>query len=151
MQSLLGVLILKLQILKEEYDWENYLKHLKHLEEYKDDDRLKSIVSILEGQLIAFKRKWDLIADGLAKSEAGKAFSDDTVIGYIRLDGRFVKYNKDTNDFVVYVMKGNPKNPRYVTISMHKKSLDEYNKIAKRDFYKELPENQSDEQPDKQL
>ena len=77
----------------------------------------------------------------MAKSDCDKAFSDGVIVGYTRQDGRFVKYNKNTNDFVVYTLKGNPKNPRYITISMHKKSLDEYNKIVKRDFFDELPEN----------
>jgi len=134
---------MKIKKITEEYDWNNFLKHLKHLEEYKNDERLENITKTLEGQLKAFKNKWDAIADYLSKSVAGKALSDDVIVGYVKSDGRFVKYDKNNNDFVVYTLKGNPKNPKYITISMHKKSLDEYNKIVKRDFFDELPENKN--------
>ena len=128
--------------LEEEYSNNDFMNHLKHMYEYENDPIYSSLIKQLKDDLTKLKLLWDTTSNVLAKSKAGKSDSDDIIVGYVQKDGRFVKYNKNTNDFLVYTIHGN-----YIkTRTLHKKTLDEYNKIKNRDFFNELPENRDEKQ-----
>ena len=125
-----------IHIIKESFDYDNLLKHIKHIEEYKDDTRFEDTVDSVISAINNFSRFYNAVADELASKNAGKSISDvDNIVGYIRQDGAYAKYNKKTHDFVVY----NPTNGK--TITLHKKTWEQYLRQMKGYFKEELPEN----------
>lgn len=123
-------------IIKEDFTIENFMKHIKHAFEFSEDERCVEEVKKLKSAVDDFMVKYNEIADDLAKSKAGKANSKENIVGYIDHNGRAVKYNYTTGDYVVY----NPNSSRYRTITLHKKTPEQYEKIVTRDFESELPE-----------
>ena len=124
-------------IINENFDYNDLLSHVKHAVEYKSDERCSNEVFNLLKAIEEFGHKYNIIADQLVMTPAGTSLSNDDIVGYMK-DGRTAcKYNKLTGDFVAYKHKS----PRYKTITLHKKTYDQYLRIRDRDFYSELPEN----------
>lgn len=122
----------------ESMGYDAMLKHLKHIDEFKDDERFASCVETLKNDIFRFMRLYNNFADDLALSEAGKSDSgEDVVVGFINKDHNVVKYNKNTQDFVIY----NPRSPKLKTSTFHKKTLVQYMSNLNRDFLCELPNN----------
>ena len=128
---------MKIRVVTEDFDYHDYLFHMKHFEEYMNDSRCAKEVSDLKKASSAFEIKYNMIADQLAMSKAGKANSTDDIVGYMKDKHTAVKYDKQNHDFVVY----NYNSPRYKTITLHKKTLEQYEHIRDRDMLSELPEN----------
>lgn len=124
--------------LREDFDYDSLLRHIKHVIEYQDDPRCSKEANNLIKEINKFSIKYNQIADSLAASPAGRTDSNDLIIGYIQKDGRIAKYNRSTGDFVVY----QPKNNRNVTKTLHKKTYNEFLNTMKNYYKDELIENQ---------
>ena len=128
---------MRIKFYNEDFNHNDYLFHMKHFEEYQNDNRCAKEVADLKKASYAFELKYNMIADQLAMSPAGPAYSNDNIVGYMKDKHTAVKYDKTTHDFVVY----NYNSPRYKTITLHKKTLIQYEHIRDRDMISELPEN----------
>lgn len=127
-----------MKVLKEDFSYENLLKHVKHVIEYKDDVRYEDEALNLIKSIKNFGKKYNYIANMLVITPAGLSYGNDNVVGYLKNNHTAVKYDKINQDFVVYDLNKTVNN----IITLHKKTLKQYNSIKERDFYKELPENQ---------
>ena len=120
-----------IKIINEESDFSqsNLSVHVqKYLMQYKNDPRFKNITSDED-----FAKKYNEIADKLSRKRVGKSTSLDRYVGYINKDNNRVKYDRYTMDWLIYNFDK--------SITLHKKSAEEYDKIRKRDFKKEFPYN----------
>ena len=121
-----------MKVIKEsDFSPQNLLKHVdEHGAQYIKDSRFKDVLNDAE----AFNKRYNQIANELSHKHVGKSNSKDNYIGYIDKNNNVVKYDTKKHDFVVYDKKW--------SITMHKKSRENYDKIRKRDFKKELPYNE---------
>ena len=82
-----------------------------------------------------FKKKYNEIADQLSRKKVDNSMSEDSrYVGFIDKKGRYVKYDRTYNDFLVY-----RKND---SITLHKKTYQNYLKVRNRDFKSEMPYNE---------
>ena len=123
--------------IKESFTYDDLLAHVKHAEEYKNDPRCQTEAQNLITAIKSFGIMYNAIADNLANSKAGETTSSDNIVGFVNKEGNYVKYDKSNQDYVVY----NPRSPKLKTKTLHKKSIENFNKIVLRDFLEELPEN----------
>ena len=130
--------LIKYNTIDESFEYESLLRHIKHIIEYKDDSRIKNTIKPLERTIFNFAIEYNKIADDLAIQKAGPALSDEDIVGYIDKNDNAVKYDKINHDFVVY----NPRSPRLITKTLHKKTYDQYLTHYSKHFKEELPENQ---------
>ena len=104
--------------------YSHYNKHVNNLKEY--DSELT-------------EEEYEKIADDLAMTK----LDHKRILGYETESPdddnrhRYAKYNKDTGDFVVYALDSN-KNP--LIISLHKKTIREYNIDKGIKYVGEIPE-----------
>ena len=118
----------------------NLKRHLdqRHINMYKSDKRFSDLNINNPDDLRAFASRYDQIADELSHRKVAPSTDvSSRYIGYMTSNGRVCKYDTKYHDFVVYDNK--------YTISMHKKSISSYKKTRDRDFFQELPYNQSEE------
>lgn len=79
--------------------------------------------------------KYDEAADKLSESPAGPARSEEhDVVGFITRNGRYIKYKKSTQEFVVYT-------PRRGIISYYPLSYEDYLRNVDAQFMYEFREN----------
>lgn len=103
----------------------------KHHNQYINDPRFKDAKTDDD-----FNKIYDEIGDKLSRKTVAK--SDDVsrknrYVGFIDKRKRRVKYDKQTEDFIVFA------GPE--TITLHKKTYDQYKNILKRDFGSEFDYN----------
>ena len=79
-------------------------------------------------------KKYDEIAEDLSNSKAYSPFSNEDIVGYIDKFGRTVMYDRRYGDYLVF--------DKDDTITMFKKTDKQFRNTVRRDFLKELPENQ---------
>ena len=104
------------------------IHYWKHRNQYRYDPRFKDVETEEEA-----KELFDSIGDELSNAKAGSPFSDDIIVGFINKQGRVVKYNRSTGDYIVF--NGDD------SITLHKKLENQFRSNVRRDFLDELPEN----------
>lgn len=100
----------------------------KHRAEYKYDSRFINIKSESDFNIL-----YNKIGDNLSRKKVSPSLSDNRYVGYIDNKGRYVKYDRQYNDYLVYNKSD--------TITLHKKTYNQYLKIRNRDFKQEMPYN----------
>lgn len=124
--------------LLESFDYDTLLRHIKHIDEFKDDERFNNSISRLKDAINSFSFYYNAVADDLARSNAGVSTSlNDDIVGFVNKDDYCVKYNRKNGDFVIY----NPRSTILKTKTLHKKTYQQYLNNLNRDFKEELPEN----------
>ena len=120
-----------IKIIKESnFTQDNLIRHLEsHKVHYLNDPRFANVTTDEE-----FSALYDSIGDALSRKRVSKSNSSDRYVGYITKNGRRIKYDRKTLDWISY--------NRDITITLHKKSAKEYERIKKRDYLKEFPYNQ---------
>ena len=105
----------------------HYVKHVINRKEYGDPPTISP-------------DDYERIADELQRSP----IDNIKIFGYIKIDRdkpsgmqlSSVKYNRDTEDYVSYALKGGE--PR--TITLFKRSWERFKKLRPREYYAELPD-----------
>lgn len=124
-------------VIKEEFSYDNLLSHVKHVIQYVDDPRCSKEAKDALKAIEDFGDKYNRIANRLTYEFAESPWNnpDAKIVGYLTKDNRCCKYDRETQDFVVY----DPKTK--ITITMHKKTPEQFDRILNRDYKDELPEN----------
>lgn len=119
-----------IKVIKEsEFSENNLIKHLEsHKIHYLNDPRFIGIVDESE-----FEKLYNSIGDSLSRKKVSKSNSNDRFVGYITKNGIRIKYDRKTLDWIAY--------NKNKTITLHKKSAKEYDRIRKRDYSREFPYN----------
>lgn len=119
-----------MKVIKESnFEPDNLLNHVEeHKKQYLYDSRFRNVKT--ENQ---FNSLYNSIGDKLSRIKVGSSLSDNRFVGYIDKKNRYIKYDRKYQDFVVYSGK--------FTITLHKKTYQQYLNIRRRDFKSEMPYN----------
>ena len=106
---------------------QNLQQHSKHIAEYKNDYRFRNVDFSNPKDVL---QKYNELGNWLSNVKVESPFSSARFVGYIDKNGRTVKYDRKNFDYIVFTKDS--------SITLHKKSNKQFEKIVRRDFNKEI-------------
>lgn len=124
------VIIINIIVDESRFNSEDLITHaIKHKKEYEHDPRFRYY---LENDEI-FSQRYDDIADILSWKKVQPVTDEKArFVGFIDRRGRFCKYDREYQDYIVYRGRN--------SITMHKKDYKSFMRIYNRDYKKDIPD-----------